>query len=31
LFKRGLQTRSDIEYNLGRDIGTIFPIDASKA
>jgi enoyl-CoA hydratase/carnithine racemase len=25
LFKRGLQTRSDIEYNLGRDIGTIFP------
>jgi enoyl-CoA hydratase/carnithine racemase len=28
LFKRGLQTRSDIEYNLGRDIGTIFPITA---
>jgi enoyl-CoA hydratase/carnithine racemase len=25
LFERGLQTRSDIEYNLGRDIGTIFP------
>jgi hypothetical protein len=25
LFKRGLQTRSDIEYNLGRDIGTISP------
>jgi enoyl-CoA hydratase/carnithine racemase len=31
LFKRGLQTRSDIEYNLGRDIGTIFPIAAAKA
>jgi enoyl-CoA hydratase/carnithine racemase len=25
LFERGLQTRSSIEYNLGRDIGTIFP------
>jgi enoyl-CoA hydratase/carnithine racemase len=25
LFGRGLQTRSSIEYNLGRDIGTIFP------
>jgi enoyl-CoA hydratase/carnithine racemase len=30
LFKRGLQTRSDIEYNLGRDIGTIFPIVRAK-
>ncbi len=25
LFERGLQTRGSIEYNLGRDIGTIFP------
>jgi len=25
LFERGLQTRSDIEYNLGRDIATISP------
>ncbi|NPD70034.1 enoyl-CoA hydratase/isomerase family protein (plasmid) [Lichenicola cladoniae] len=25
LFEHGLQTRSDIEYNLGRDVGTIFP------
>jgi enoyl-CoA hydratase/carnithine racemase len=25
LFERGLQTRSSIEYNLGRDIGTTFP------
>jgi enoyl-CoA hydratase/carnithine racemase len=29
LFKQGLQTRSDIEYNLGRDIGTIFPVAPS--
>jgi enoyl-CoA hydratase/carnithine racemase len=26
LFAKGLQTRSDIEYHLGRDIGTIFPV-----
>jgi enoyl-CoA hydratase/carnithine racemase len=25
LFERGLQTRSDIEYNLGREVGNIFP------
>lgn len=25
LFERGLQTRTDIEYNLGREIGNIFP------
>lgn len=25
LFERGLQTRENIEYNLARDIGTIFP------
>jgi enoyl-CoA hydratase/carnithine racemase len=25
LFERGLQTRTEIEYNLGRDVGTIFP------
>jgi enoyl-CoA hydratase/carnithine racemase len=25
LFEHGLQTRTDIEYNLGRDVGTIFP------
>jgi enoyl-CoA hydratase/carnithine racemase len=25
LFERGLQTRTDIEFNLGRDVGTIFP------
>jgi enoyl-CoA hydratase/carnithine racemase len=25
LFERGLQTRAEIEYNLGRDVGTIFP------
>ena len=30
LFERGLQTRSSIEYNLGRDIGTIFPGAQSK-
>jgi enoyl-CoA hydratase/carnithine racemase len=25
LFEHGLQTRTEIEYNLGRDVGTIFP------
>jgi enoyl-CoA hydratase/carnithine racemase len=25
LFERGLQTRTDIEYNLGHVIGTVFP------
>jgi enoyl-CoA hydratase/carnithine racemase len=31
LFARGLQARGGIEYNLGRDIGTIFPLAASNS
>ncbi len=31
LFELGLQTRTGIEYNLGRDIGTIFPKSRAKA